>query len=77
MNRLHVYIRFGIGIESIRSSSQQQRYTITIYSTTHESNPMHSDTAFYILYHQKQQEHEYKEKKNEYNYYKEEENYNH
>ena len=50
MNRLHVYISFNIGIKSIGSGSQQQRYTITIiYCTTHESIPMHLDKAPYIL----------------------------
>jgi len=28
---------------------QQQRYTVTKYSTTHESNPMYLDKATYIL----------------------------
>jgi len=49
MHQLHVYISIGNGIESIGSSSQQQRYIVTIYSTTHEPNPMNLDTVFYIL----------------------------
>ena len=49
MDWLHIHISFGIDIKSIGSSSQQQRYTITIYSTANESNPMNLGKAFYIL----------------------------
>ena len=47
MNRLHVYIILFIGSNPWKPQ-QQRWYTITIYSTTNESNTMNFNTAPYI-----------------------------
>ena len=84
MNRLHVYIILCIDIKTTRNSSQQQCYTITIYSlVVLQTNSIKTNGFWYKILHiiirsrRSTNTRRGEERKNEYNYYKEEENYNH